>query len=189
MPDYNTVVLVDKLSYVEKIEELISDVSKFQKIQFDPKHKENKEVRYLCSMQNNIKLRFEGLLDGGYLSKEEYKFILPVGSNPGILYGLCKVHKETDGEIPPFRPILSAIGTCSYNLSKYFVPILKEYTNNQYTINDSFSLAEDIKKQDASLFMASFDVKSLFTNIPLEETIELCVNKLYHRKRKVKGFI
>ena len=37
--------------------------------------------------------------------------------------------------------------------------------------------------------MASFDVKSLFTNIPLDQTIQLCVNKLYHGKRKVKGLL
>ena len=28
-------------------------------------------------------------------------------------------------------------------------------------------------------FMASFDVKSLFTNVPLEEVIEICVDTLY----------
>ena len=28
--------------------------------------------------------------------------------------------------------------------------------------------------------MASFDIKSLFTNVPLEETIRICVNELYH---------
>ena len=36
--------------------------------------------------------------------------------------------------------------------------------------------------------MASFDVESLFTNIPLDETIDICVNKLYPRKNmKIKG--
>ena len=36
--------------------------------------------------------------------------------------------------------------------------------------------------------MASFDVDSLFTNIPLDETIEICVKKLFGRKHKYKGF-
>ena len=30
--------------------------------------------------------------------------------------------------------------------------------------------------------MASFDVESLFTNIPLEETIDFCVQKLFENK-------
>ena len=35
--------------------------------------------------------------------------------------------------------------------------------------------------------MASLDVASLYTNIPLDETITITVNKLYGRKRKVDG--
>ena len=37
--------------------------------------------------------------------------------------------------------------------------------------------------------MVSFDVTSLFTNIPLDETIEICIDKLYHRKKKIKGLL
>ena len=35
--------------------------------------------------------------------------------------------------------------------------------------------------------MTSFDIDSLFTNLPLDETIELCVKKLFKTKKKVKG--
>ena len=36
--------------------------------------------------------------------------------------------------------------------------------------------------------MASFDVEALFTNIPLDETIDICVEKLYKRRNmKIKG--
>lgn len=46
---------------------------------------------------------------------------------------------------------------------------------------------EDVKKQPRQLFMASFDVEALFTNIPLDEKI--CVKKLYKRRNmKIKGF-
>ena len=37
------------------------------------------------------------------------------------------------------------------------------------------------------LFMSSFDIDSLFTNLPLDEAIELCVKKTFKRKRKFKG--
>ena len=36
--------------------------------------------------------------------------------------------------------------------------------------------------------MASFDINSLFTNVPLEETIDINVKKLFGRKKKFKGF-
>ena len=73
-----------------------------------------------------------------------------------------------------------AIDTPTYKLAKFLVPILAPLTVKDYTVKDSFSFAEEIRKQDDSqLFMASLDVDSLFTNIPLNETINICVDKLF----------
>ena len=173
------------------MEELLSDTSKFVRVQFNPKHSVNKEIRHILDMEENIKNCLDDLLKNNYLSEEDYKQLKPVGSRPGIMYGLCKVHKDqTNGaELPPFRPILSAIRTCSYNLAKFFVPILKEFTINEYTVKDSFSFAGEIVEQDSNLYMVSFDVESLFTNIPLDETINICTDRVYHRKKKVKGLL
>ena len=35
--------------------------------------------------------------------------------------------------------------------------------------------------------MASLDVDSLFTNVPLDETIEICVNQLFKSSQTVSG--
>ena len=182
---------MDKVSYVQKMEELLSDTSKFVKVQFNPKHKVNKEIRHILDMEENIKKCLDDLLEDNYLSPEDYKHLKPVGSRPGVMYGLCKVHKDqTNGMVlPPFRPILSAIRTCAYNVAKFFVPILKEITINEYTVKDSFSFAEEIVEQNADLYMVSFDVESLFRNIPLDETIDICVDRIYKRKKKVKGLL
>ena len=107
----------------------------------------------------------------GTLSTEQYKKIEAIGSRPGILYGLCKVHKAITDICPPFRPILSAIGTPSYKLAKFLVPKLSLITFNEFTVKDSFAFDEEIVHQNSKLFMGSLDVDSLFTNIPLEETI------------------
>ena len=37
--------------------------------------------------------------------------------------------------------------------------------------------------------MASFNVESLFTNIPLDETISIALDLLFQRKKKVKGLL
>ena len=44
----------------------------------------------------------------------------------------------------PFQPILSAINTPTYKLAKFLVPILKSLTSDNYTVKDSFALAEEI---------------------------------------------
>ena len=73
--------------------------------------------------------------------------------------------------MPKFKPILSAINTPGYNLAKFLIPTLEPLTQNEFMVKDSFSFAKEIRNYDSSLFMASLDVGSLFTNIPLKETI------------------
>ena len=89
------------------------------------------------------------------------------------------MYKEAKNGLPPFRPILSAIGTPTYKLAKYLLPFLTPLTQNEYTVTDSFHFAEEICKQDPNLYMASLDVDSLFTNIPLDETIDISIDSLY----------
>ena len=74
--------------------------------------------------------------------------------------------------IPQFRPILSAINTPVYKLAKYLVPILSPLTVDDYTFKDSFTFAKEVFNFDHNLFMASLDVESLFTNVPVDETIK-----------------
>ena len=85
------------------------------------------------------------------------------------------MHKPATDNIPSFCPILSAIGTPTYKLGKFFVPLVEQYTNKQHTIRDSFSFSKELQNLDLSLVMASFNVVSLFTNILLQETIDLGV--------------
>ena len=56
--------------------------------------------------------------------------------------------------------------------------MLEPLTTNEYTINDSFTFAEELQSFDSKLVMASFDIESIFINIPLQETFGLCVENL-----------
>ena len=84
---------------------------------------------------------------------------------------------------------MSAIGTCTYNIAKFFVPILKDFPLNEYAVRDSFSFCDEIQEQDNNLYMTSFDIESLFTNIPLDETMNICVNNVFGNKKRVKGLL
>ena len=101
------------------------------------------------------------------------------------MYGFAKVHKIVRDGLPSCRPILSAIGTPTCKLAKFLVPILEPLTTNEYTIKDSFTFAEELQSFYSKLVIASFDIESLFTNIPLQETIDLCVENLFQDRTHV----
>ena len=167
----NTIVILDKTSYISAIEETLNDQTKFSNLDIPAVKKNN----YITNLEKKI------TSDLNQLKDEE--IIEPVGSRPGVETNLGnhlgKVHKETNNGLPPFRPILSAIGTPTYDLAKFLLSFLTPLTQNEYTVTDSFHFAEEICKQDPNLYMASLDVDSLFTNIPLDETIDICIDSLY----------
>ena len=54
------------------------------------------------------------------ISEKEKNDLYPLRSKPGVLYGLAKIHKALENGMPSFRPILSAIGTATYKLAKFY---------------------------------------------------------------------
>ena len=99
-----------------------------------------------------------------------------------LIYGLPKLHK-TDISL---RQFISDFGSDTHNLSKYLSDILKPYASNEYTVKDSFSSVNDLLPVSKVPFMCSLDVNSLFTNIPVDETIEICLNLLYQNTNVVE---
>ena len=62
------------------------------------------------------------------IEKSTQKSIKPVGSGPGILLGLGKIHKKTRNGLPPFCTILSAISTPTYKSTKFLLKFLTPST-------------------------------------------------------------
>ena len=162
----NGVVIVSRLDYLNKMKKLISDGTKFKHLKQNPtKSREESLSAYLR------KIKKDGIIDDVTFHK-----ILPSGSSPGVLYGLPKVHKAGC----PFRPIVSSVNTYNYNLASYLVGILQPISTNQHTVKDSFSFADWAKTyKHNNGIMCSLDVTSLFTNVPLDETIQICLDRLY----------
>ena len=72
---------------------------------------------------------------------------------------------------------MSSIGTYNYNLAKYLCDLLSPHTPTEHCATDTYTFVQDIQSLSMfGKFMVSFDVESLFTNIPLEECIDLAVN-------------
>ena len=71
----------------------------------------------------------------------------------------------------------------------FIVPMLEPLTTDQYTIKDSFTFAEEIQSFVSKLVIVSFDMESLITNIPLQETLDLCVENLFKDKAHVDNLL
>ena len=105
-----------------------------------------------------------------FIDQTLYNKLKPTDSPAPRFYGLPKIHKPTI----PIRPIVSYTGTPLYNLSKYVADILTTYTKNpdKHTEN-SKQFSEYIRnvtiEEDEKL--VSFDVTSLYTNVPIKDTL------------------
>ena len=175
----NTVVILNRKDC--KMKNILNDSSKFHKVYID----HDKILNHLIHMENRVTDVLKNLRDKKEISSDQYKDLSPSSSRPGTMYGLAKVHKIVTDGLPSFRPILSAIGTPTYKLEKFLVLILVPLTTNEYSIKDSFIFAEELQSFDSKLVMVSFDIESLFTNIHLQETIDLCVENLFQDRTHV----
>ena len=60
---------------------------------------------------------------------------------------------------------------------------MSSLTTNKLNVKNAFDFAEEVVNYNHNLYMASLDVESSFTNIPVEETIKNCVNNLFSNKK------
>ena len=180
----NSIAIINKDDYLQKMRNILCDSSKFSEICIT----KERHLNFLINIEKQITDLLKQLNDSQVISDTEYNKLKPRGSRFGILYGLCKIHKSLIDNCSPFLPIWSAIKTPSYNIVKHLAPILETATTNQFTIKNSFEFDKEVIEQDSGLFMASLDVKSLFTNVPLEETINISCDSLFGNEAKINNF-
>ena len=104
------------------------------------------------------------------------------GSAPARIYGTPKMHKfSSSHSFPQLRLIVSSIGTFNYNFARFLCDLLSPLVPNDYSCKDTFSFVPQIKNSKLSKkFLVSYDVTSLFSNIPLQETIAIAINLIFN---------
>ena len=174
----NGVVILNRKDYDNMIFDILNDVSKFKKIDHDPTlYREGQLQRFLRKLKNN-----------GLFNETEYKKVYPVGSSFGRIYGLPKTHKlKCPTDKLKLRPIISSIGTYNYGIAKYLTAKLSPYIPSSHSIKDSFTFVQVVSELNTSgKYLVSFDVESLFTNIPLNETINIAVDLILENEPSLK---
>ena len=104
------------------------------------------------------------------LQKVFYQKIYPTAEEVPKLYGLPKIHKPGF----PLRPIVSSIGSITYQASKYLAGVLGRFVGHtQHHIQNSQEFAEKISDLHVApgQKLVSYDVTALFTSIPVEDAI------------------
>ena len=185
----NGVVIMNKSDYHTRMLEMIGDESKFKK-----------RDRFCGIANKDITIFREGQLQRFLYSLKKKKLlddaiydrVYPKGSVPARIYGQPKLHKLNANDIlskqvPPFRIIVSSTGAFNYNIAKYLTEVLSPLLPTEHCAKDSFSFVDDMKQVSLNnKFLVSYDVVSLFTNIPLDETIDLAVNLIKAKDSSIK---
>ena len=148
-------VILNKQDYINKCQDHLNN-GPYTKIQKDPTESVKKEARQKLSL----------LKDSGKIDQQLYFKLKPTDSQAPRLYGLPKIHKPA----VPIRPIVSYTNSPLYQLSRDIADILRPYTKlNQQHCKNSNDFSQFIPQQtiDPDEIMVSFDVESLYTNIPI----------------------
>ena len=169
----NGVVLLNKEDYIEKMKVVLDDGTKF-------KVKHNVDLyKSTLSLETKIRFILTKMKNCKIITEKQYDTAYPKGSRPCLLYGLPKVHKNG----APLRPIMSASGSAVHGLAQLLVPILAPMTTNEYSVGNSLLFAEELGLSKlGGMTLASFDISSLFTNIPLDETIQIILDANANKK-------
>ena len=122
--------------------------------------------------------KLEELYKQGKFSKVIYDRLAPIGSQPPRLYGLAKVHKPGI----PLRPVLSMPGSAYHEIAKQIATWLSLVPECQINCSTE-SIVNHIKsvKLDKDEMLVSFDVVSLYTNVPVKESIQICADLLFDK--------
>lgn len=172
----NAIVVMNKSDYLFKAKEILNDDKSFKKLNFNLTEEREKElINFLLELKRNKSI-----------SLEEYNVMRPdTGSRTPEAYFLVKVHKLGQ----PVRPIISSYNSYNFKTAKYLALLLKPCISKCPSyIKDSFDFAKIIKEnKNMPGTMCSLDVTSLFTNVPLDKTIEIAIKKIkiLHPKLKI----
>ena len=115
------------------------------------------------------------------INENTYRRLYPTGAGTPTYYGLPKVHKNE----MPLRPIVSSVGSVTYETSKEPSRILKPLVGKSpYHVKnnkDFIHSLEDIQLNPDECMMSS-DVKVLFTSVPTEPAINIIKRHLEEDK-------
>lgn len=165
-------VLMNRSEYIEKTFELLHDQNYYKEVSKDPTPSTQR-------ITNNLITKWE---KKEFLSPNTAKSLRTYNAIAPRFYTLPKIHKHP----LKMRPICAATNSPTTALAKFIANILSNSYNgnNPYYIQDSFTFSQYINdiQIPKNYVIVSFDVVSLFTNLPLDSVI----NSLQRHWKNIK---
>jgi len=154
-----TLVIMYKRGYHNIVHKFVTD-NKFQAIPRKPTDKYQKQITQTIKQCNLI------------FNKEQTKHLTQRNPEPPTLKAQVKLHKAGN----PIRPVIINRNAPSYKATKKLNKILQQHLkeDNHHTIISSTTLAQDLTKLNINTKhrLITLDIKDLFVNIPITETID-----------------
>ena len=172
------VVMVNKIDYIEKLENMFKEGIE--------------KGTYTLTQDNTITdlNNFKQFLKRNFKGYDKRDDMLPTSNQLARIYASAKTNKfpsvyNVNINDLKFQPIIDQTGMMTYNATKVISDYLKPLCKNKYTIIDTLSFADMIKRLPplSDEEYVSYDVVSLFTNIPLDETIDYIIESIYTHKK------
>lgn len=163
----NVFIILDKSDYKEKLDKILEDKSKFKKTSKNTTVDLKAEVNRLITQANK---------------QADTRILTPIIGefSPGYIYGNVKIHKPNY----PLRPIISQVPTPTYKTAKEINKIVTPFLPAKFLLQSTDQFLDLLQCTEANGFVASLDVESLFTNIPVKSTINIICNAVYFHPSK-----
>ena len=136
-------------------------------------------------LKQRLNVHLENLHKRKFINKRELLFLAPTSeSDERTFYHLPKLHKDTWPTLvlPPGRPIVSDVKSLSYNCSRllehFLAPLVCKQQSYLRDTGHLIAIMRDTPIQ-ADHLLFTMDIEALYTNIPLEEGIEI-ISRLFN---------
>ena len=152
-------MILSKVDYIKKCKEHIES-GPYETLKRDPTE----------SIKRECLKKLKSLKDWNIIDQSLYNKLKRTDSPAPRFYGLPKIHKQGI----PIRPIVSYTGTPLYKISKQIANILTTYVSREGRHSENSKIfSEYVRKLKVKEdeILVSFNVTSLYTNVPIKETL------------------
>ncbi|KFD47077.1 hypothetical protein M513_12065 [Trichuris suis] len=165
----NVVVVLDKSFYLDRMSALLNNTL-YMPIQGDPAKNLHKTLKFLIQ-------DFTQETGDETLTRIGKKLGHPSRYKCPEMYGLPKIHKVDI----PFRPVVLSINSITSELGSYLKRLNRSLVGRQQSsVKNSRTFCTELKSINLAPtdIMVSYDVKDLFTSLPIPETLLVLLDLL-----------